>query len=60
EYIRFLGISQGSLSELETLLIISTNLGFLDEERSKFIQGFMVKIRAQLAGLMKSLNNFIK
>jgi len=56
EYIRFLRISQGSLSELETLFIICTNLGFLDETKSINTQGKMAKIRAQLTGQIKALS----
>lgn len=34
DYVQFLRISRGSCAEVETQLIISKNLGFLNEEKS--------------------------
>ncbi len=59
EYIRYLRISQASLAELETLLVISTQLGYLQADTHKDIQGKLFKINAQLSGLIKSLKKFI-
>ena len=42
EYIRFLNIAQGSLSELETQLIIAKNLGYIDSELFEDIAGKLV------------------
>lgn len=53
EFLQFLSISRGSLSELETQLIIAQELGYMPE-----LSGIMLKIDAlfaQLGGLMKSL-----
>jgi len=52
ELIQFLYFSLGSLSELETQLIISERLGFLkDEESSQF--GTCDRIRQMLIGLIR-------
>jgi len=55
EFIRFLRISQASLSEVETLMIISLRLNYLDENLFKTIQGKIFKVNAQLSGLIKSI-----
>ena len=48
EFVRFLRISQGSLSEVETLLYISLRLNYLDENTEKSIQGKIHKISGSL------------
>jgi four helix bundle protein len=53
ENIQFLFISQGSLSELETLLIISMELTFIDAEKHLYFENKMNEIRSQLSGLIK-------
>ena len=55
EFIRFLRIAQASLSEVETLMIISLRLSYLDENLFKTIQGKIFKVNAQLSGLIKSI-----
>ncbi len=55
EFIRFLRIAQASLSEVETLMIISLRLSYLDENLFKTIQGRIFKVNAQLSGLIKSI-----
>ncbi|MCK9422108.1 MAG: four helix bundle protein [Bacteroidales bacterium] len=55
EFIRFLRISQASLSEVETLMHISLRLSYLDENMFKSIQGRIFKVNAQLSGLIKSI-----
>jgi four helix bundle protein len=57
EFIRFLQISQGSLSELETQLIISRELGYCSSERFIEVNGNLHKIRAQISGLIQFLRN---
>lgn len=52
EFARFLNISLGSLAELETQLIISENLSFMN---SKKFDEQIVTIRKMIAGLLKSL-----
>ena len=57
EFIRFLQISQGSLSELETQLIISRELGYCSSEKFIEVNGNLHKIRAQISGLIQFLRN---
>jgi len=53
EFLQFLYISLGSLSELETQLIISKNLGFLNNPNFELI----VKLRRKLLNFIKYLKN---
>jgi four helix bundle protein len=57
EFIRYLRIAHGSLSEFETLLYIAFLLNYLDEICFNTIQGKIFKINAQLSGLIKSIAN---
>jgi four helix bundle protein len=53
EFLRFLFISQGSVSELDTQLIIAYNLKFLSNEDNYLISEKLGAIRKMLAGLIK-------
>lgn len=53
EFVRFLYISQGSLSEIETQLIISLNLGYINKEKLDEIINDVYLIRSQISGLIK-------
>lgn len=53
EFLQFLSISRGSLSELETQLIIAKELGYMPE--SNEIMMNIDSLFGQLGGLMKSL-----
>jgi four helix bundle protein len=55
EFLQFLSISRGSLSELETQLMIATELGYL--QSSEQIAQKIDNIFALLNGLMKSLRS---
>jgi four helix bundle protein len=55
EFIHFLHIARGSLAELETQLIVSYNLSFLQEETFKDFENEMKIIGGQLSGLLRSL-----
>jgi four helix bundle protein len=55
EYVQFLYISLGSLSELETQLIISQNLAFIKEEKLDVLKGKLNEIRSQISGLIRYL-----
>src|SRR4030065_2485540 len=55
EFINFLHISQGSLSELETQLIISKNLQFLDSQTEEPLQRELDEISKMIIGLQRAL-----
>lgn len=55
EYKQFLHIALGSLAELETQVIISEQLGFLDVKESKKIQMITHEINKMTMGLIKCL-----
>jgi four helix bundle protein len=53
EFLRFLYIAQGSISELDTQLQIACNLHFLNEEGYLNLSDKLALIRKMLAGLIK-------
>ena len=53
EFLRFLFISQGSISELDTQLLIANNLKFLSKEDYVILTDKLISIRKMLAGLIK-------
>ena len=53
EFLRFLYIAQGSVSELDTQLLIASNLNFLGKSDYVQIDEELVAIRKMLAGLIK-------
>ncbi len=55
EFIQFLYISLGSISELETLIIISNELNYI--ENSEMIRKQIEVIRKLIIGLIKYLKN---
>lgn len=55
EFKQFLYIALGSLSELETQLIISVNIGYLETENT--ISEQIIEIRKMLLGLINYLKN---
>ncbi|MFH1296228.1 MAG: four helix bundle protein [Bacteroidota bacterium] len=57
EFVRFLQISLGSLAELETQLIVSLNLRFIDEESWQEFENKIKVIRVQLSGLIKAIRS---
>jgi four helix bundle protein len=59
EFIRFLQISSGSLSELETQLIISKHLKWIKENDYQRVTGIINTVRAQLSGLERFLSQKI-
>jgi len=54
DFIRFLYIALGSLAELETQLLLSGELGFMNNNE---VSGRIDEIRRMLLGLTKSLRN---
>jgi four helix bundle protein len=57
ELLRFVGISRGSASELDSHLTIAADVGMADASRLEAIQGELSKIRAMLARLAKRLSD---
>jgi four helix bundle protein len=56
EYIQFLRIAQGSGSELETLISLSKDLGFIDEAIYNSLYQMEEEVSRLLAGLINSLS----
>ena len=57
ELIHFLYITLGSASELETQIIISQELGFLEKEKSEIIQNQIIEIIKMTSSLIKSIKD---
>ncbi len=55
EYMRFVGISQGSLAEVETQIIIAKRLGYIDEATYLSIMDVSNEIGRLLGGLFNAL-----
>jgi len=55
EFRQFLTIARGSLSELETLLVIATEVGHLDPAVQQDLMSSCSRVSALLTGLLKSL-----
>ena len=58
--IQFLHISRGSLYEVETLLIISEDLGFITSEKSTLLQSKISECARILNGLIKYFESKIE
>lgn len=57
DYVRFVSISEGSLAELETQLIIAIELNFCTKEETDILFSLMLEIRKMLNALRRSLLN---
>ena len=55
EFINFLHIAQGSASELETQILISSNLEFVSQSRVDLLLKELEEISRMIIGLQKSL-----
>jgi four helix bundle protein len=56
EFLHFINISRGSLSELDTLLLLAAKLGFLDDSSLKFLSDRLIRISMLLNGLARKIN----
>lgn len=54
-YLQFLRISRGSLMEVETLMLISKNLNYINAEKHKIISDRIEEVGKILQGLIKSV-----
>lgn len=57
EFRQFLGISKGSLAELETQIEVALRLTYLQEAQVIEVRSLCVEISKMLAGLSRSLAN---
>jgi four helix bundle protein len=57
DFIRFLMISRGSLEELEYLLLLASELGYLDQKSYNKIDSQANEVSAMLNGLISSLRD---
>ena len=57
EFIHFLYISSGSLSEVETLLVISNDLNYINNVEFEKIEKQMNRISSLLQGLIRKLKS---
>ena len=55
EKLHFLRISSGSMSEVETQLMLSLNLGYLDQERYNELSETVTSVWKQLNSLISSI-----
>ena len=55
EFSRFISIAMGSVAEIETQILLSTDLGYLKEELSHEILGELETIGKMLRGLAKAI-----
>lgn len=55
EFIQFLHMAQGSLSELDTQIEIAKRLGYFSEDQNKKTLEIMQDVDRMLSGLIKSL-----
>ena len=56
EFINFLYIAQGSVAELETQIMISRELGFIEPTTSSALLEELDEISKMIIGLQRSLN----
>lgn len=56
EFIHFLHISLGSMTELDTLILLSKELGFLSEEKTEDLINELDIIGKLIYGLIKSID----
>jgi four helix bundle protein len=60
EFVQFLYVSLGSISELETQIIISQNLKFLSSNDSIKIQNELTELRKMILGLIRHIRSRVK
>jgi four helix bundle protein len=58
EFSRFCQISAGSASEVDYLLLLSYDLGYINEGLFKELQAEIIEIRKMLTSLIKTINRY--
>jgi four helix bundle protein len=56
DFVHFLSIARGSLKELETQIIISQRLGYMNATQQSELIGVTEEVSRLISGLNKSLN----
>jgi four helix bundle protein len=56
DFARYLGISFGSASELEYLILLSKDLNFIDDQKYQIVQNEIVSVKKQLYHLINKIN----
>jgi four helix bundle protein len=57
EFKHFLGNARGSLMEIETQILIATDLGYLDQNQTDSLLNDTAEVGRMLNGLLNSLSN---
>jgi four helix bundle protein len=57
ELVRFLYISSGSAHELDYLILVSSELGFISKEKTKYLLGEIDEIKKMLAALITKIKS---
>ena len=55
EFVQFLSIAQGSLSELDTQVELACRLGYIDEDRRREATGEITAVFRMLSGLVRKV-----
>jgi len=55
EYLHFLSIANGSVTELETHILIAERLNLLSKEKTKYLQAQLQTVGKLLSAMRKSL-----
>ncbi|HNX88963.1 MAG TPA: four helix bundle protein [Paludibacteraceae bacterium] len=58
EFSHFLSISLGSISEVETQLIVSRNLNYITNEQLENLLSELIEIRKMIIGLKKTMSDY--
>ena len=57
EFVQFLSHAAGSVSELDTQLTLSVELGYCSQEKAQEAQALILELRKMLTALRKKLSN---
>jgi len=55
EFMHFVGIARGSLAELETLIVLSRRLGYIEEPTYRALYDDLLELGRMTTGLIRSL-----